>query len=79
VRDDILIDNKTFLLTDFVNLKIKLTQFFECAHRGRIYVCVFIRVNAHTCISIYIYTVFLKKENADPFSTSNFFLFLLIF
>jgi hypothetical protein len=27
VRDDILIDNKTFLVTDFVNLKIKSAQF----------------------------------------------------
>jgi hypothetical protein len=25
VRDDIFIDNKTFLMTDFINLKIKLS------------------------------------------------------
>jgi hypothetical protein len=29
---------------------------------GRMYVHVFIWVNAHMCISIYIYTVFLKKH-----------------
>jgi hypothetical protein len=34
-------------LTDFVNLKIKPTQSFECAHRGRVRVCIFIGVSAH--------------------------------
>jgi hypothetical protein len=29
VRDDVLIDKKTFLVTDFVNLKIKSAQFSE--------------------------------------------------
>jgi hypothetical protein len=30
--------SKTFLMTDFVNLKIKLIQFFRDAHRTRIYI-----------------------------------------
>jgi hypothetical protein len=38
VRDDVPIDSKTFLMTDFVNLKIKLTQFFRDTHRDRIYI-----------------------------------------
>jgi hypothetical protein len=29
VRDDVSIDNETFLMTDFVNIKIKLAQFSE--------------------------------------------------
>jgi hypothetical protein len=29
VRDDVFIDNETFLFIDFVNLKIKLTQSFQ--------------------------------------------------
>jgi hypothetical protein len=49
-------------MTDFMNLKIKPAQSFKCAHRGRVCVRVFIEVSARTCMSIYIYTVFLKKK-----------------
>jgi hypothetical protein len=42
VRGDILIDNETLLVTDFVNLKIKPIQFFRSAYRGRICTHVFI-------------------------------------
>jgi hypothetical protein len=48
-------------VTDFVNLKIKPAQSFRDVHIGRVCVRVFIEVGAHTCISIYICTVFLKK------------------
>jgi hypothetical protein len=61
VRGDIPIDSKILLVTDFVNLKIKLIQSFKSAHRDRVCVCAFIEISAHTCMSIYIYTVFLKK------------------
>jgi hypothetical protein len=44
-----------------MNLKIKSVQSFGCTHRVRMYVYVFIGVSAHTYMSIYIYTVFLKK------------------
>jgi hypothetical protein len=50
------------LVSDFVNLKIKSTQSFRDAHRDRMYVHVFIEVSVHMCISMYVYTVFLKKE-----------------
>jgi hypothetical protein len=43
-----------------VNLKIKSVQFFIGAHKDKIYVRVFIDINDHTCISIYICNVFLK-------------------
>jgi hypothetical protein len=56
---DVPVDSETLLMTDFMNLKIKSTQFFGGAHRDRL--CVFIGVSAHTCMSIYICTVFLKK------------------
>jgi hypothetical protein len=59
VRDDVPIDSKMFLMTDFVNLKIKPAQYFECAHR--VMMCMFIWVNAHTYINIYIYTVFINN------------------
>jgi hypothetical protein len=52
VESDISVDSETLLMTDFVNPKIKSVQSFRDAHRGRIYVRVFIRVSAHTCISI---------------------------
>jgi hypothetical protein len=44
---------------DFMNLKIKPTQSYEGAHRGRMCVRIFIGVSAHTCMSI---TVFQKKK-----------------
>jgi hypothetical protein len=40
VRDDILIDSEMFLVTDFMNLKIKLIQYFKYAYRDKMYVCV---------------------------------------
>jgi hypothetical protein len=61
VGSDIPVDSNTFLVTDFVNLKIKPTQFFRCAHRGRIYMCVFIELSVHTYMNIYVCSVFLKK------------------
>jgi hypothetical protein len=45
---------------DFVNLKIKSTQFFKGAYKGN--VSVYIWVIVRMCMSIYIYTVFLKKH-----------------
>jgi hypothetical protein len=44
---DVSIDNEMFLVTDFVNFKIKSTQFFGCAHRDRVYMRVFIEVSVH--------------------------------
>jgi hypothetical protein len=51
VGADVPIDSETLLVTDFVNLKIKLC------------VRVFIGVSDHTYINIYVYTVFLKKNS----------------
>jgi hypothetical protein len=61
VGGDVPVDSETFLVTDFVNLKIKPTQSFGGAHRGRVCACIFIGVSARTCTSIYICAVFLKK------------------
>jgi hypothetical protein len=58
---DVPVDSETLLVTDFMNIKIKPAQSFRCAHRGMMYVRVFIWVSAYTCISIYICTVFIKK------------------
>jgi hypothetical protein len=63
VEGDVPVDSETLLVTDFVNLKIKPTQSFRGAHRGRICVCVFIGVSAHTYMSICVCTVFLKKNH----------------
>jgi hypothetical protein len=62
VGGDVPVDSDALLMTDFVNFKIKLTQFFGCAHSDRVCVRVFIKVSAHTCINICICTMFLKKE-----------------
>jgi hypothetical protein len=56
------VDNEALLVTDFVNLKIKPAQSFRGAHRGRMYVRVFIGVSARTCMSICVCIVFLKKS-----------------
>jgi hypothetical protein len=45
---DIFIDNEMFLVIDFVNLKIKSTQSFRCAHTDRICIRVFIVVSLLT-------------------------------
>jgi hypothetical protein len=63
VGGDVPVDSEALLVIDFVNLKIKLTQSFRGAHRGRVYVRVLIGVSARTCMSIYVCTVFLKKYN----------------
>jgi hypothetical protein len=52
--DDVSINSEMFLVTDFVNLKIKPLQSFGGARRGRICIRVFIGVDAHTCMNIYI-------------------------
>jgi hypothetical protein len=61
VGGDVPIDSEALLVTDFVNFKIKPTQSFEGAHRGRVCVRVFIGVSARTCMSICVCTVFVKK------------------
>jgi hypothetical protein len=62
VGGDVSINSETFLLTDFVNLKIKLTRSFRDVHRDRMCVRVFVRMSVRTCINIYTFTEFLKKS-----------------
>jgi hypothetical protein len=58
------VDSEMFLMIDFVNLKIKSTQFFRCAHRGKVCVHMFIKISVYMCISIYVCIVFLKKSRS---------------
>jgi hypothetical protein len=64
VGGDVSIDSEIFLVTDFVNLKIKPIQSFRCAHKGKgmIYVRLFIEISARTCISICICILFFNKK-----------------
>jgi hypothetical protein len=62
VGGDVSVDSETLLVTDFMNLKIKLAQSFRGDHRGRVCVRVFIGVSARTCMSICVYIVFLNKK-----------------
>jgi hypothetical protein len=62
VTGDVPVDSEVLLVTDFINLKIKPTQSFGVAHRGRVCVRVFIGMSAHTCMSICVCSVFLKKK-----------------
>jgi hypothetical protein len=65
VGGDVPVDSETILVTNFMNLKIKPAQSFGGAHRGRVCVRVFIGVSAHTCVSICVCTMFLKKVLAE--------------
>jgi hypothetical protein len=60
VGGDILIDSETFLMTDFMNLKIKSAQLFGDVHMGRIYIRVFIGMSSRIYINICVCTIFLK-------------------
>jgi hypothetical protein len=42
VKDDVTIDNKTFLVADFINFKIKPAQSFRVVHRSKMCVHIFI-------------------------------------
>jgi hypothetical protein len=53
VVDDVFIDSEKFLVTDFINLKIKPTQFFKCAHRDRMYACVLV-LKGVECACVYL-------------------------
>jgi hypothetical protein len=71
VGDDVSVDSESLLVTDFINLKIKSTLSFRYAHKDRMCICVFIWINDHTYISIYIYTIFLKKTSRTNARTLN--------
>jgi hypothetical protein len=52
VVNDISVDSEMFLVTGFINIKIKSTQSFRDADRGRMYMYVFIEISTCICISI---------------------------
>jgi hypothetical protein len=71
VGDDVPVDSEALLVTDFMNLKIKLVQFFGGAHRSMVCVRVFICVSV-TSISIYDCNMFLKKSLPDNLNSMLF-------
>jgi hypothetical protein len=52
VRCDVFIDSETLLMTDFVNLKIKLTQSFKSTYRNRVCMYIFIGINTYINICV---------------------------
>jgi hypothetical protein len=54
VKGNVPVDNETLLMTDFMNLKIKPAQSFKVTNRDKMYIYIFIEVNACTCINIYV-------------------------
>jgi hypothetical protein len=58
LEDDVPVDSETFLITDFINLKIKSIQFFKGAHKDKIYIYIFIGVNTHIYIYLYLYCIY---------------------
>jgi hypothetical protein len=64
VGGDVSVDSETLLVIDFVNLKIKPTQSFRGAHKGRM--CVRACVHRGECSYIYEYLCLYhvsKKKN----------------
>jgi hypothetical protein len=61
VGGDVPVDNDTLLVTDFVNLKIKPTQSFGCAHRGSVCLRVFIEVE---CAYVYEYLCLYRRSQS---------------
>jgi hypothetical protein len=47
------VDNETFLLIDFINLKIKSAQSFRDVHNDRVYMRVFIGVSVYKYLCLY--------------------------
>jgi hypothetical protein len=74
VGDDVPVDSETLLVTDFVNLKIKPTQSFGGAHGNRVYIRVFIVMNYHMYLSIYVCTIFFLKITVTSTNSLYFFL-----
>jgi hypothetical protein len=60
VGDDVSVDSKMLLMTDFINLKIKLTQSFRCAYMDRVCVHVIIDVSVYEYLCLYC--IFFKKN-----------------
>jgi hypothetical protein len=58
---DVPVDSEKLLLIDFVNLKIKSIQSFRVAHKDKIYIYILIKMSNHMYMSIYVYTIFIKK------------------
>jgi hypothetical protein len=48
-------------VTDFVNLKIKSAQSFECDHKSRMYICVYRDEYSY----IYVFILCLKKDSIE--------------
>jgi hypothetical protein len=72
VGDDVPVDRETLLVTDFMKLKIKPTQYFRGAHRGRVCVSMFIELNARMYEYLCLYCIFKKRYNVIV--TRNFIL-----
>jgi hypothetical protein len=65
VTGDVLIDNETLLVTNFVNFKIKPVQSFGCAHRNSVHTC----IHRGECLYLYDYLrlyCFLEKKCFVP-------------
>jgi hypothetical protein len=62
---NVLVNSDAFLLTYFVNLKIKSAQSFVGAHRGRVCVHVFLEVSARM-LSVFVLYIF-KKYPCNTF------------
>jgi hypothetical protein len=70
VEGDVFINNETFLVTEFVNLKIKSAKYFSGVHKDMMCIRLFIKMSVHMYMSICVCTIFLKM---DSYKTHNFY------
>jgi hypothetical protein len=69
VGGDVPIDSEALLVTDFVNLKIKLAQSFRDTHRDRVCVCV--HRNKCSYVYKYLYLYCVSKKNRSRCSAND--------
>jgi hypothetical protein len=62
VENDIFIHSDTLLVTDFVNLRIKLAQSFKYAHKERLRACVHMGECSDVYEDLYLYCISHKKD-----------------
>jgi hypothetical protein len=60
VGDDVSVNSDVLLVIDFVNLKIKPTQSFGCAHRVR---CACVHRNEYLYVYEYLYLYYISKKH----------------
>jgi hypothetical protein len=66
VEGDVPVDSEPLLVTDFMNLNIKSVQYFKCAHKGMMCVCVYMGEYSYIYKYMCLYYVLKKWRKYIP-------------